>query len=135
MTFDPCSAAVAAPGATAAQIASIDAALAGWSAQGMGVTRVAAAGSGVLPISFRTGGESEYGYYDDAAGAIYVNVDLTDDAARAVAVAHELGHAFGLVHVPLATRASVMNPGNLTIAPSAADAAAVAAVWGACAPD
>jgi hypothetical protein len=45
-------------------------------------------------------------------------------------IAHEIGHAFGLVHVT--GRASVMNAGNIDVAPNAGDAADLSALWGAC---
>jgi predicted Zn-dependent protease len=47
-------------------------------------------------------------------------------------IAHELGHAFGLVHVSPDTRPSVMNPGNTTVAPNDGDRAALEALWGTC---
>ena len=53
-------------------------------------------------------------------------------SAQAVTIAHEIGHAFGLAHVPAGERASVMNPGNLNIEPNADDAATLALRWGAC---
>jgi hypothetical protein len=49
-----------------------------------------------------------------------------------ITVAHELGHAFGLWHVEHEVRTSVMNPGNLTVAPNAGDASDVAVLWGRC---
>lgn len=64
---------------------------------------------------------------------IFINDDL-DGQPLAVTVAHELGHAFGLVHVDPSVRASVMNPGNLSTPPTAADAAQVTGLWGACPP-
>jgi hypothetical protein len=73
-----------------------------------------------------------YGYYDDEAAILYLNTRVTDPTARAIVVAHELGHAFALDHVDAASRASVMNRGNLTIAPTAGDGDALAAIWGAC---
>jgi len=47
-------------------------------------------------------------------------------------VAHELGHAFGLVHVPQSERTSLMNPGNISTPPTVEDQAALAALWGTC---
>jgi hypothetical protein len=72
-----------------------------------------------------TGAAAFYGFYDDATATVYVNTTITDAHARAVTIAHELGHALGLVHVPPEVRASVMNPGNLTVEPTAADAEAL----------
>jgi predicted Zn-dependent protease len=68
--------------------------------------------------------------YDDETGIIYVNDGLTDPDQLAIVIAHELGHAFGLPHVP--GHDSVMIKGNLTLVPTAADAASLAARWGAC---
>jgi hypothetical protein len=131
VTFDPCALTISAPDATAAQLAGIDAALASWRAFDVHVTRVDTAGD--VSIAFRDDPAAiEYGLYDDQAGAIYVNTSVTDPAALAVTIAHELGHAVGLVHIAPATRASVMNPGNLSIAPTSADAVAVTARWGNC---
>ncbi len=128
--FDPCGLTVAAPDATVAQLAGVDAALASWSAVGVNATR---AGSGEVPIEFRDDPAAvEYGLYDDEAGVIYINTSVTDPDALAVTIAHELGHAVGLVHIPPATRGSVMNPGNQSIAPTPADAATVAARWASC---
>jgi predicted Zn-dependent protease len=63
---------------------------------------------------------------------VLVNRAITDRAELAIVVAHELGHAFGLVHIDVATRASLMNPGNLTTPPTDADQRALEALWGAC---
>lgn len=136
-TFDACSPlAVTAPAATDAQRASLAGASAAWAS--VGVTAIDDTGSATdsVALVFANGSPAEYGFYDGAASppTITINLDL-DDTTRAVAIAHELGHAFGLVHVPAATRASVMNPGNLVVAPTADDAAAISAIWGACAPN
>lgn len=71
-----------------------------------------------------------HGLYDDKTGIIYINQDLIGNPALPIVVAHELGHAFGLVHIT--DRPSVMNPGNLTIAPNAEDQRALEGIWGAC---
>jgi hypothetical protein len=120
--FDPC-----APLAlTGDDLATIDAAEALWNA--VGVTTLGEAGGASIPLVFEAGAApEEYGLY--AGSAIYMNDDL-DAAQRVIVLAHELGHAIGLVHVT--DRSSVMNPGNLVIAPTSADAAAVVSRWGSC---
>jgi hypothetical protein len=81
-----------------------------------------------LPVRFMPAAAFSHGYYDPS-GEVLINDDLT---ARplVVTIAHEVGHAFGLVHVT--DRPSVMNPGNLDIEPNAGDVAALAALWGTC---
>jgi len=81
-----------------------------------------------LPIQFQPAIALSHGYYDPS-GQVLINDDLT---ARplAVTIAHEVGHAFGLVHVT--NRPSVMNPGNLDVEPNAGDVAALADLWGRC---
>jgi hypothetical protein len=63
---------------------------------------------------------------------VYVNLALTDRHERAVTIAHEVGHAFGLIHVDRAVRSSVMNQGNLEVEPSPADHHELTALWGDC---
>ena len=50
----------------------------------------------------------------------------------AITIAHEIGHSFGLVHIPTDVRPSLMNPANLTVLPTAADVATLAGLWGRC---
>jgi hypothetical protein len=71
-----------------------------------------------------------HGLYDDKNGIIYINEDLIGKPALPIVIAHELGHALGLLHIT--GRASVMNPGNLTIAPNEEDQRALELIWGAC---
>ncbi|HVR00521.1 MAG TPA: matrixin family metalloprotease [Polyangia bacterium] len=87
--------------------------------------------SGAVPLHFQAAAPPSHGFFDPARGEIFVNVDL---GARplAVTIAHELGHAFGLVHVT--DRASVMTAGNLDVQPNVGDVAALAKLWGACGP-
>ena len=53
-------------------------------------------------------------------------------APLAITIAHEIGHAFGLVHVPADQRTSVMNPNNLVVEPTAEDVDTLATRWGVC---
>lgn len=129
--FDPCAPVhLAATGATDDQLASIDDAIALWSAAGVTAPSRQPADAS-LDITFEAGAPALYGYFDDAAAAIYINLELTGHD-RAITIAHELGHAFGLVHIPPGQRISVMNPGNLTIAPTSDDHAAIETIWGSC---
>jgi hypothetical protein len=134
IAFDSCTPhVVGAPNATAEQSASVDDAIAMWNARGVvGLSRDAAAAGDSIRIVFRDAGPADYGAYDDTTGTIFVNVEVTDRTERAITVAHELGHAFALVHVTAGQRASVMNPGNLTVAPNDGDQAALDVLWGAC---
>ena len=74
-----------------------------------------------------------HGLYDDEHGVVYINRALSDDHQRTVTVAHELGHAFGLLHIDRDARVSVMNPNNLSVEPNDGDAAELVALWGSCA--
>jgi hypothetical protein len=91
-----------------------------------------AAAAARLPVHFQRAAAPFHGLYDDGSVQIFINQDL-DHHARVVAIAHEVGHAFGLVHVAPGERPSLMNSGNLTIDPTAGDVASLAARWGRCA--
>ena len=84
-----------------------------------------------LPIHFQSAAAPFHGLYDDRNVQIFVNQDLVDHA-RIVAIAHEMGHAFGLVHVAPEQRLSLMNSGNITVDPTPDDVSALAARWGRC---
>jgi hypothetical protein len=134
MTFDSCAPlTVGTTAATDEQNASIDDAIAMWKARGVtGLSRDTTAGAAPVEIVFRDAGPADYGMYDDTTATIYVNVRVTDRTERAITVAHEIGHAFALVHVIPGQRASVMNPGNLTVEPNDGDRAALDELWGSC---
>ena len=134
LTFDPCQPlALDTTGLTDAQRASVVDAIALWRMRGLDApTLDPAPGMASVPVFFKSAAATFHGYYDDSAGAIYINTDLANPETRAITVAHELGHAFGLVHVPLAVRPSVMNPDNQTVEPTVADGGSITALWGAC---
>jgi len=123
---------VAPADATSAQLASIDAALAMWGH--LGFDRLSRGDQGVqeIAIVFEDAAEIFHGLYDDEHGVVYINRALSDDHQRAVTVAHELGHAFGLLHVDPDTRVSVMNPANLFVEPNDGDGGELVALWGSC---
>ncbi len=139
ITFDPCDEGVieAAPDTTTAEIRSVDEALAMWQSVA-GVQWTSEEGSAgddaVLPIRFEEAALAFYGIYEDERGTIAINRRLTDDSARAITIAHEIGHAFGLHHVSRDERISVMNQTNLTVEPTAEDARALIELWGPCLP-
>lgn len=119
------------------QLASIDGAIAMW--VGLGFDRVARADGAALTdgqhieIVFDDAAAFFHGLYDDEHGVVYINRALSDDHQRTVTVAHELGHAFGLLHIDRDARVSVMNPNNLSVEPNDGDAAELVALWGSCA--
>lgn len=138
-TFDACAPLVLdAADADPDQRAGIADAVASWQARGVGLQIVvdgASPGAASIPVVFQDANPTFHGYYDDELGVIYVNRALdADPAARAIAIAHELGHAFGLYHVDVDERESLMNPHNLTVAPTEEDRVEVELLWGACAP-
>jgi hypothetical protein len=134
VTFDVCQPLVLdVAGLDAGQRGSVEDAIALWRARGVtGLHTEPVPGAPVVPIVFQDAAQAFRGYYDDEAGVVYINAGLADPRARAITIAHELGHAFGLWHVALDERVSVMNPHNLTVAPTDADQRELEAVWGIC---
>jgi hypothetical protein len=135
ITFDPCTqVAVAVDGtATDAERASVAEAVTMWNRLGATQLRVATGGEPTtIPVRFEDAAQQFHGVYEDEAGIIFVNRKLDDDHARAVTVAHELGHAFGLPHIDLTERVSVMNQANLIVEPNLGDQAALTALWTGC---
>jgi hypothetical protein len=128
---------VAAEGGTAEELASLDDAIALWHERGVSAPRRVRADDPAadLVVRFEPAAGNFHGLYDGAGATIFVNTMLDDRRERAITIAHELGHAFGLVHVDRDDRASVMNRANLTISPTGADADALVELWGACSAD
>jgi len=122
-------------GPTDAQRAGIDGALGLWREHGVGTLSVVdgvAAGPAAIELRFQEAALPFHGLYDDETGVVYINRAIEDLTPLAIVIAHELGHAFGLPHVPFAERSSLMNPGNFVTPPTDADRAAVEALWGRC---
>ncbi len=133
VAFDACAALplVLDPGVSDAQSAGITAAIALWNDRaGTHLTLTGDQGTPGLPIHFQTAAPPFHGLYEPS-GQVFINTDLSG-APLVVTIAHEIGHAFGLVHVPAGQRASVMNPNNLVVEPTAEDIDTLALRWGVC---
>jgi hypothetical protein len=134
---DPCMPVVlvAVVGTTDAERGSLADAAALWNAVApihLGVDAAGAAdGATTIPVRFTAAPLAFLGAYEPDQKDVVVNSEIPDEPTRAIVLAHELGHAFGLAHV--SGRPSVMNASNSTVAPNAGDAAALAALWGSCA--
>jgi len=134
VTFDPCQAAiVTAADCTQSELESVERGLVMWNeAASLLLALDAVQATPALVIRFEDAYPALRGTYDDEHGIAYVNRQLSDPYARAVTVAHEVGHAFGLKHVDPAERPSLMNPGNIDVLPTPADVARLRALWGDC---
>jgi hypothetical protein len=136
VAFDPCTPVTLVPDATAtgAQLAGVVAGAALWNASASSdLLSAGSAGTAgpTLPIHFQVAAAPFNGLYDAPSGQIYINDDLSGDELE-ITIAHEIGHSFGLVHIPTSVRPSLMNPANLTVLPTAADVATLAGIWGRC---
>ncbi len=134
ITYDPCGVVVQ-PAAESRpeQIENLAHALALWNEAAD--LRLAQTGAPTLPrllVRFEPAAVAFRGVYEDEIGIAIVNSKLNTEA-QTITIAHELGHAFGLWHVDASERRSLMNPGNIQIAPTSSDAAELRALWGACA--
>jgi hypothetical protein len=132
---DPCEALVVnTADASPLELDGITAALALWRDHGVSAfdAPMPADAGGPIAIRFGDAAETFHGVYDPPSATITINRALTDRAALAIVIAHELGHVFGLSHIAAATRASLMNPGNLATPPTDADQRTLEALWGTC---
>lgn len=137
ITFDPCAPLRIEPAADVRheEHRSIDAAIALWrDVLGVAAEQAESADAGVpvIAIRFERAAPAFRGIYLDEIGEVVINRVLEDDRVRTIAIAHELGHAFGLWHVDPQDHSSVMIAGNIEIAPTTDDAAALAAAWPSC---
>jgi hypothetical protein len=138
---DPCAGLAVTPvDATPVELDGIAAAFTLWRDRGVSAFDPAMADPTVAPdaagsaiaIRFDDAAETFHGVYDPPSATIAINRAITDRTTLAIVVAHELGHVFGLAHIPAATRASLMNPGNLVTPPTDADQRTLEALWGTC---
>ena len=117
---------------TEAQAAGIRAAIALWNERaGTRLTLAVERSEPGLPIHFQAAAPPFHGLYDAPTGQVFINTDLAGEAL-AITIAHEVGHAFGLSHVPAGQYTSVMNPNNLVVEPTAEDKDTLAMRWGVC---
>lgn len=133
-TFDPCALTISVASDAGDELrAAAEQALPLWNDLGVAnVTIPQDPAAAQVPVRFEQAAPAFYGLYDDERAEILLNRSLVDPRTIAIVLSHELGHAMGLYHVPPDVRPSVMNPGNLLVAPTAADAQAVHALWGEC---
>lgn len=134
--YDPCSplTIVVPDDTTPVEVASIESAIAAWQhvLPARIVVGAGAQASDALPVRFESGDTFFRGIYWDAKGIISISRERLAPEDYPLAVAHEMGHAFGLVHVAATERPSVMNVSNLDVAPTDDDAAAVRVRWETC---
>ena len=134
VTYAPCEPLqlVPASDATADEMASLEDAIAMWQDYGVDITLDERPDARKLPVKFEPAALAFYGLYEDEVGEVLINRRLDDRRERAITIAHELGHAFGLWHVDRGDRVSVMNTHNLDVEPNVGDMEALEATWRGC---
>lgn len=131
IVYDPCRPVVIAPTETPSptHAAALREAIALWRTAGVtALTLDAVEGAQRVPLTFRDAPEIFHGVYEPSVGEVFVNLKLTAGPLN-VTIAHELGHAMGLAHVPVQERKSLMNPGNATVLPTEDDERQLRAKW------
>ena len=132
--FDACAPLAIVPdvGVTDAQSGGIVAGMALWNDRaGTQLTLAANGDPAGVPLHFQAAAPNFHGLYDAPNAQVYINTDLSGPTL-AITIAHEIGHVFGLSHVPPEQRTSVMNPNNLVVEPTAEDVDTLATRWGVC---
>lgn len=137
LTFEPCEPLVLEPAANASleERQSIEDAAEMWNLYG---TRISLADAEeeeeaeTIPIEFEDAAPMFFGVYRDEMGDVVINDNIDGRYKRAIVVAHELGHAFGLEHVEHNERPSVMVPGNADVGPTDSDANVLQQMWPNC---
>jgi len=78
----------------------VDAAIALWAEAGLKTLSTGALeAESQVPVRFRDAPSPFHGVYEVSSGVVFVNKKLSG-LARDITVAHEVGHALGLPHVP-----------------------------------
>lgn len=129
--YDPCEPVVIVPqeGVTPAQLKGINTAIELWSKAGVtSLTLDTAPGRQQLRVYFKDALAIFHGVYEPSIGEVRINNSMTARALD-ITVAHEIGHAIGLPHIPRHERDSVMNPSNETTAPTGDDAKQLRERW------
>lgn len=132
IVYSPCSPVLVVPESDTSEeeLASVEAAISLWAEAGLETLSTSALeAESQVPVRFKDAPSPFHGVYEPTNGMVFINRKL-GGSERDVTVAHELGHALGLPHVPKEERASLMNPGNLTVPPSIDDLDQLRLQWG-----